>query len=218
MGDNGSHDLSRMIESEGKVYIYSTGGGGKSSPDGLAWTNVHFHGGFYYLWWQTGSCCSGTASTYTMHVARSAAITGPYTGDRRFFASNSSLGINGPGHMGIYACGGVERFTYHYYPTSRSVVGENTLTCGNDGWPVAGPRVTTPSPCPAPLPRPCRSGHRKARKTSASARSEAVSRCSSPRPEMGRHPRFSTPGENGLPFGPSKPDGTASRAETSRPD
>jgi hypothetical protein len=29
-----------MVESEGKVYIYSTGGGGKSSPDGLVWTNL----------------------------------------------------------------------------------------------------------------------------------------------------------------------------------
>ncbi|MDP9000701.1 MAG: family 43 glycosylhydrolase [Myxococcota bacterium] len=29
-----------MIESDGKVYIYSTGGGGVASPDGLAWATV----------------------------------------------------------------------------------------------------------------------------------------------------------------------------------
>ncbi|MDP9151310.1 MAG: family 43 glycosylhydrolase [Myxococcota bacterium] len=39
-GANGAHDPSRMIESDGKVYVYSTGGGGASSPDGLVWTAV----------------------------------------------------------------------------------------------------------------------------------------------------------------------------------
>jgi hypothetical protein len=38
-GQNGTHDPSRMIESDGKLYVYSTGGGSKSSPDGLVWTN-----------------------------------------------------------------------------------------------------------------------------------------------------------------------------------
>ena len=37
-GANGTHDPSRMIESGGKFYVYSTGGGSKSSTDGLAWT------------------------------------------------------------------------------------------------------------------------------------------------------------------------------------
>jgi hypothetical protein len=288
-GSNGSHDPSRMIESEGRVYIYSTGGGGKSSADGLVWENeptppwntsllannqriwapdgiflnnqyylygamwsdakasviilmtsptlnpkspnykwtdqgivipgpagvthsvidgapildndgkfwivwgggypfpndansiwltpldpktglalttdagykppnnpgypleqghkegpyIHYHSGYYYLWWQTGSCCSGTSSSYTMHVARSASIKGPYTGDRTFYASNSTLNIHGPGHMGIYSCGGVEVFTYHYYPSGGSVIGVNSLTWGSDGWPIAGTQVKT---------------------------------------------------------------------------
>jgi arabinan endo-1,5-alpha-L-arabinosidase len=38
-GANGSHDPSRMIASNGKFYIYSTGGSSKSSADGLAWTS-----------------------------------------------------------------------------------------------------------------------------------------------------------------------------------
>ncbi len=288
-GDNGSHDPSRMIESNARVYIYSTGGGAKSSADGLVWRNeaspawnktlhpnnqgiwapdgiylngqyylygsmwaadkssalvlltsptldpsaanykwtdqgvavagpvgvthsvidpapvldadgnlwvswgggypfsetvdsifvtrmdnqtglpvtsdpgykppdspgyaiaqghkegsyLYYHGGNYFLWYQTGSCCSGTASTYTMHVARASAITGPYSGDRTFYAGSTSLDIHGPGHIGIYDCGGVERFTYHYYPNNGSVIGENTLTWGSDGWPVAGAQVTT---------------------------------------------------------------------------
>ena len=36
-GANGTHDPSRMLESEGRVYVYSTGGGAKSSADGLVW-------------------------------------------------------------------------------------------------------------------------------------------------------------------------------------
>jgi hypothetical protein len=38
-GANGTHDPSRMIESDGRLYVYSTGGGSKSSSDGLSWTN-----------------------------------------------------------------------------------------------------------------------------------------------------------------------------------
>jgi arabinan endo-1,5-alpha-L-arabinosidase len=294
-GANGTHDPSRMIESEGKLYIFSTGGSGKSSPDGLVWTNgdrlfpsgfpqwvgdllsdtqgvwapdviylndqyyvyysvaarstkacaiglitsptlnpssanykwtdrglvvanaasdtycsidpapildndnklwvvwgggytnastaqsiwltrvdnvtglpssadtakpghplelghkegayLHFHSGFYYLFWQTGGCCSGAASTYAVTMARSQSITGPFSGDRGFYKSHDS--VHGPGHMGIYHACGVERFTYHYYPdTGGSVLGENELTWGNDGWPVAGPESTTPiKPC-----------------------------------------------------------------------
>jgi beta-xylosidase len=293
-GDNGTHDPSRMVESEGKFYVYSTGGSGKSSPDGLIWTRgaalfpdgfpqwlktlmpstqgvwapdiihlnsqyylyysvasgnskktcaiglitsptldpsskdykwtdrglvvtndekvtyatidpapvldadnnlwlvwgggyanpndaqaiwvtrldnmtglpsaadsakpghpllqghkegpyLHYHGGYYYVFWQTGGCCSGTASTYTIHVARSKSITGPYDGEKVFLASHDD--VHGPGHIGIYNACGVERFTYHYYPSNGSILGENTLTWEND-WPVAGPEATTPlEPC-----------------------------------------------------------------------
>lgn len=108
---------------------------------------IHFHAGYYYLFWQTGSCCSGASSTYLMHVARSQSVTGPYTGDRNFYASTSTM--HGPGHMGIFSACGVERFTYHYYPNSGgSVIGENELRWGADGWPTVGPESTTPiRPC-----------------------------------------------------------------------
>ncbi|HVT06909.1 MAG TPA: family 43 glycosylhydrolase, partial [Polyangia bacterium] len=104
---------------------------------------VYYHGGHYYLWWQTGSCCSGASSSYTMHVAQATSITGPYTGDRTFFASSGSM--HGPGHMGIYDKCGASRFTYHYYTDAGdAILGENELTWGSDGWPVAGPASTTP--------------------------------------------------------------------------
>jgi hypothetical protein len=108
---------------------------------------VQYHGGYYYLFWNSGGCCDGASSTYTIHVARSQAITGPYSGARVFYASTGS--IHGPGHIGIYDGCGASRFTYHYYPdTGGSVLGENELAWGSDGWPVVGPVSTTRlTPC-----------------------------------------------------------------------
>jgi MYXO-CTERM domain-containing protein len=107
---------------------------------------MHYHDGYYYLFWNEGSCCSGTSSTYTIWVARSATITGPFTGDKVFYASTGD--VHGPGHMGITSVCGVERFTYHYYPTAVSILGENELTWDSKGWPVVGPQSTTSlAPC-----------------------------------------------------------------------
>ena len=107
---------------------------------------IHYRDGYYYLFWNEGSCCSGTSSTYTMWVSRSIGITGPFTGDKVFYASTGN--IHGPGHMGIYSACGTERFTYHYYPTATSILGENELTWGADGWPAVGREATTPLvPC-----------------------------------------------------------------------
>ncbi len=110
---------------------------------------VHARNGTYYLFWNEGSCCDGTTSTYTIWVARSpGSITGPYSGAKVFYAGGGD--IHGPGHMGIYSACGVERFTYHYYPTATSVLGENDLTWSSDDWPVAGATSTTAlTPCGA---------------------------------------------------------------------
>ena len=108
---------------------------------------VHYRNGYYYLFWNEGGCCAGTASTYTIWVARSqGSITGPYSGNRIFYAGGGN--VHGPGHIGIYSACGIERFTYHYYPTATSILGENELTWSSDGWPVAGAMSTTPlKPC-----------------------------------------------------------------------
>src|SRR3569623_1636751 len=101
------------------------------------------HGGMYFLFWNEGSCCSGTSSTYTIWVARSTAgVAGPYAGAKVFYAGGGD--VHGPGHIGIYSACGVERFTYHYYPGASSVLGENELSWGSDGWPVAGAISTKP--------------------------------------------------------------------------
>ena len=108
---------------------------------------VHYRNGSYYLFWNEGSCCDGTSSTYTIWVARSqGSITGPYSGNKVFYAGSGN--IHGPGHMGIYSACGVERFTYHYYPTATSILGENDLTWSSDDWPIAGaPSTTALKPC-----------------------------------------------------------------------
>jgi hypothetical protein len=108
---------------------------------------LHARNGYYYLFWNEGSCCDGTSSNYTIWVARSqGSITGPYSGNKVFYAGSGN--IHGPGHMGIYSACGVERFTYHYYPTATSILGENELSWSSDNWPVAGATSTTAlKPC-----------------------------------------------------------------------
>lgn len=112
---------------------------------------IFHHKGYYYLFWNSGGCCDGAKSTYTIHVARSAVITGPYVDKKGSLnASDVFLGptvrmndVNGmehgPGQIGIYSEHGKDWFTYHYYPdTGWSVLGEERLLWGPDGWPVAG--------------------------------------------------------------------------------
>jgi beta-xylosidase len=101
---------------------------------------MHYRNGYYYLFWNTGSCCSGTSSTYAISVSRSRSITGPFIGDRLFYQSTGI--VHGPGHIGIYSACGVEVFTYHYYPTAVSVLGINNLSWSSDGWPVLGVQIT----------------------------------------------------------------------------
>ena len=95
---------------------------------------VQPHDGYYYLFWNTGGCCNGASSSYTIHVARSTSVTGPYSGNRVFDSSTSTM--HGPGQIGIISQNGVDYYSYHYYPNSGgSVLGYNILNWGSDGWP-----------------------------------------------------------------------------------
>lgn len=112
---------------------------------------VFSHGGYYWLFWNSGGCCSGSNSSYTIHLARSPTVAGPYVDKNG--ATNSSVTFmastvvknnvngneHGPGHAGILSEGGIDRVTYHYYPDSGgSVIGEETVIWGADGWPTCG--------------------------------------------------------------------------------
>lgn len=96
---------------------------------------IHPHDNYYYLFYNTGGCCSGADSTYTIHVARSSNVTGPYEDSQTFYDSND--GIHGPGQIGVLTEDGVDYFTYHYYPDSgSSVLGIGTIEWSDD-WPMA---------------------------------------------------------------------------------
>ena len=79
--------------------------------------------GYYYLFANWGSCCSGVNSTYNIRVGRSANITGPYL-DRNGIDMVNNGGTlflqgtgkyTGPGHIGFLVENGREWFSYHYY-------------------------------------------------------------------------------------------------------
>lgn len=100
---------------------------------------VDYHAGFYYLFWNTGGCCSGADSTYLIHVARSTSVTGPYTDARNFLASTSDE--HGPGQIGFISQNGEDYYSYHYYPDSGgAVMGLGVLNWSADGWPVSSPQ------------------------------------------------------------------------------
>ncbi|MGB3802147.1 MAG: family 43 glycosylhydrolase, partial [Lewinella sp.] len=93
------------------------------------------NGNYYYVFYQRGLCCQGLSSGYTMMVARSTSITGPYTGERVFLA-NRSGNQHGPGHFGY----GEDRLTYHYYAVNENGAAKLAVTTlgWRNGWPVAG--------------------------------------------------------------------------------
>jgi arabinan endo-1,5-alpha-L-arabinosidase len=116
------------------------------APGHIEASYVHYRAGFYYAFWNDGGCCSGTNSTYRIHVARSATVTGPYAdkagkvgANDIFIASIPAQQLYGPGQMGIESEAGLDRFTFHYYNANgRAVLGVRTLVWGADGWPSAG--------------------------------------------------------------------------------
>jgi hypothetical protein len=112
---------------------------------------VFYHDGYYYLFWNSGGCCNGAKSSYTIHMARARNLTGPYvnkSGQQRaseiFLGptvyKNSIIGNeHGPGQIGVLSEDGLDRCTYHFYgDNGRPVLGEETMVWGADGWPSAG--------------------------------------------------------------------------------
>jgi Glycosyl hydrolases family 43/Concanavalin A-like lectin/glucanases superfamily len=80
-------------------------------------------GGYYYLFADWGSCCSGVNSTYNMRMGRSTSVTGPYldqngasmvdNGGTLFQQATGKF--TGPGHVGILSINGTQWLSYHYY-------------------------------------------------------------------------------------------------------
>jgi arabinan endo-1,5-alpha-L-arabinosidase len=109
-----------------------------------------YHDGWYYLFTNHGTCCSGANSTYNIRAGRSRKITGPYLDDHdldmarsggKLFAAAADRKI-GPGHFGLLDLGdGVQKFSCHYEADldhqGQSVLDIRPLLWRDD-WPGAG--------------------------------------------------------------------------------
>ncbi len=103
--------------------------------------------GYYYLFVDWGTCCSGVDSTYNIRVGRSTSINGTYL-DRsgvNMLNSGGSLFLQGtgkyigPGHMGILSDNGTNCFTYHYYDANNfgtPTLDVEPLSWTSDNWPA----------------------------------------------------------------------------------
>ena len=92
-------------------------------------------GGYYYLWYNAGSCCQGCNSTYYVRVARSSSITGPFSGDRTILSTSGRY--IGPGCIGFSSTSGGTA-VWHFYDKNdgcnpRLMTGTISYS---GGWPV----------------------------------------------------------------------------------
>jgi arabinan endo-1,5-alpha-L-arabinosidase len=116
-------------------------------------SDIIFHGGWYYLFVNHGSCCQDTNSTYNIRVGRAQTITGPYLdryggnlvgGGGTLFLAAQGNDI-GPGHFGLLEDDGVEKFSCHYESElgreGRSILEIRPLIWSEDGWPLPGENI-----------------------------------------------------------------------------
>lgn len=107
---------------------------------------VHEHDGWFYLFVNWGTCCSGTASTYEIRMGRAREPLGPYRDaegrDLREGGGTMLLGTRGaqigPGHASIWTdAEGQDHLGYHYYDADREGLSWMGVTPidWKDGWP-----------------------------------------------------------------------------------
>ena len=115
---------------------------------------LYRRGGYYYLFVNWGSCCSGVNSTYNIRVGRSTTVTGPFrdrndvdmvNGGGTLFLQGTGK-FTGPGHVGILSEGGSQWLSYHYYDANDWAPQYNAygapdvalvpLSWSSDDWPV----------------------------------------------------------------------------------
>lgn len=108
---------------------------------------LYQRGGFYYLFVNFGSCCSGMDSTYNVRVGRSTNVFGPFfdangvsmTNSGGTMVLESSGRFIGPGHPSVVNDNGTNWMTYHYYDGLANGfprVGMSRLYWTADGWPA----------------------------------------------------------------------------------
>jgi arabinan endo-1,5-alpha-L-arabinosidase len=114
---------------------------------------LEYHDGYYYLFENWGSCCSGTASTYNVRMGRSTSVNGPFVdesgvellnGGGTLFLGGTGNYI-GPGQVGIYSQNGTDYLSYHYYngaDNGTPAFAIQTLHWTASGWPSVNDNLT----------------------------------------------------------------------------
>ena len=132
-----------------------------SSSSGDAWVEAAYihpnpKTGYYYIFVNWGTCCSGTDSTYQIRVGRSKNPMGPYLdkkGNNMMNGGGSRLVSGkgfmfGPGHTGIWNKGRKEYISFHYYDGRRegnSWIAEKRLKW-KKGWPKTAKKTLNTFP------------------------------------------------------------------------
>lgn len=111
-------------------------------------------GGYYYLFANWGSCCSGVDSSYNIRMGRSTSVTGPYLDKNGVNMVNNGGTLfqeatgkfTGPGHVGILSTNGQQWWSYHYYDANAYApqygaygapdLAIAPLSWTSDNWPV----------------------------------------------------------------------------------
>ena len=130
---------------ENAVLKNVAGSGGSWSEHEAAY--VILHDGYYYLFFNVGTCCALLESTYTVMMGRSTNVLGPYVDKNGKLLSNgggtvalASAGrFIGPGHFGLLREDKRNILSLHYYDgTSNGYprLDVASLEFGKDGWPV----------------------------------------------------------------------------------
>lgn len=122
---------------------------GRSGGTDIEASYMHYHDGYYYLFVNWGSCCSGVDSTYEIRVGRSTSPAGPFVDNsaqpRSMISGGGTLFLDdvdnriGPGHAGIFSEDGVDYFGYHFYDANSNGVPRfaiDELLWTVDGWPI----------------------------------------------------------------------------------
>jgi Glycosyl hydrolases family 43/Concanavalin A-like lectin/glucanases superfamily len=140
-------DAATGLRNATNLVVTSIANDNAASGDPIEASYLYFHGNYFYLFVNWGTCCAGVNSTYNVRVGRSTSVTGPFL-DRNnvnLTASGGTLFLRttgkfiGPGQIGILEENGREYFGYHYY--DANVNGTPTydlepLSWTTDGWPV----------------------------------------------------------------------------------
>jgi hypothetical protein len=118
-----------------------------ASGDPIEASYLYYHGNYYYLFVNWGSCCDGIDSTYNIRVGRSAGITGPYldqngakmvSGGGTLFLGTTGKFI-APGQIGIIEENGNYSFGYHYLDANNDgapTFDFEPLSWTSNGWPA----------------------------------------------------------------------------------